>query len=104
MSKSSSMSANSEKDLVVQEFLLSCAESFLGNGNQDKDDFYTVPLNAPPEWWKEVKVQSLEIVAGEFEIFRDDILALARKIKVNDLLSSLGHEHTELCLYRFTTR
>lgn len=98
------MAANSEKDLVVQEFLLSCAESFLGNDNRDKDDFYTVPLNAPPEWWKEAKVQNLEIVAGEFEIFRDDILALAEKIKVDDLLSSLGHEHTEVFLYRFTTR
>ncbi|KAL2871671.1 Alpha/Beta hydrolase protein [Aspergillus lucknowensis] len=104
MSKSSSMAANSEKDLVVQEFLLSCAELFLGNDNRDKDDFYTVPLNAPPEWWKEVKVQNLEIVAGEFEIFRDDILALAQKIKVHNpmtqVLLASKEVHAEMVLAR----
>jgi acetyl esterase/lipase len=83
VSDSSSMATNSEKDVAVQEFLLSCAKSFLGNDNRDKEDFYNVPLSAPPEWWKDIKVQKLGIVTGEFEIFRDDILALAKKIKVD---------------------
>ncbi|KAL5358859.1 Alpha/Beta hydrolase protein [Aspergillus floccosus] len=104
VSESTSMVANSEKDLVVQEFLLSCAESFLGNDSRDNDDFYTVPLNAPSEWWKEVKVQNLEIVAGEFEIFRDDILALAEKIKVHNpmtqVLLASKEVHAEMVLAR----
>jgi hypothetical protein len=79
------MATNSEKDVAVQEFLLSCANSFLGNDNRDKEDFYNVPLSAPPEWWKDIKVQKFGIVTGEFEIFRDDILALAKNIKVDHI-------------------
>lgn len=79
------MATNSKKDVVAQEFLLSCAKSFLGNDNRDQEDFYNVPLSAPPEWWKDIKVQKLGILTGEFEILRDDILALAKKIQVDPI-------------------
>ncbi|KAF3384070.1 hypothetical protein DPV78_012826 [Talaromyces pinophilus] len=98
------MATNSEKDVAVQEFLLSCANSFLGNDNRDKEDFYNVPLSAPPEWWKDIKLQKLGIVTGEFEIFRDDILALAKNIKVHNPMTQIHFAskevHAEMVLAR----
>ena len=45
-------------------------------------DPYNQPLVAPADWWRDVPVNEILIVAGSDEVFVDDIAALAKKIEV----------------------
>jgi acetyl esterase/lipase len=47
---------------------------------------YSEPIRASPEWWKDAPVESVLMVSGDFEMFRDDIIVFAEtleKAKVN---------------------
>ena len=50
-------------------------------GDQHRDN-YNHPIDAPPVWWKDVKVARIAFVAGADELFVDDIRTLVGKIKV----------------------
>jgi len=44
-------------------------------------DFYNQPAMAPREWWKDLKVDEVLIVAGKDEVLVDDIEVLAQRIQ-----------------------
>lgn len=48
------------------------------NNNTIKDDNYIVPELAKPEWWKNAKLSSFLVCAGEHEILRDSIISWAQ--------------------------
>lgn len=73
------MATRAARDFLNPESLQICAKKFLGSTSEDP---YFLPLSVNADWWKEARVRNLCILAGSFETFLDDILALAGKMKV----------------------
>ena len=46
-------------------------------------DEYTTPLKSKPEWWREMKVKSISVIAGQDELFVDDIEHFVKIVKVS---------------------
>jgi len=51
--------------------------------NGKDDDFYNQPGRAPQEWWANLKVNDILILAGGNEMMVEDIRSLGEKIKVS---------------------
>jgi hypothetical protein len=74
------MRSNMYRDYVIAEFLTMASALYLGGASEDP---YTTPLCASGEFWRGLKAQHLLFLAGEYELFVDDIVALAEKVKVS---------------------
>ncbi|KAL3475556.1 Alpha/Beta hydrolase protein [Aspergillus californicus] len=70
-SDSISMKRNRDKDFPDADMLHDSAMLFQGDASIDN---YIDPLNAQPDWWRDLIIHDICVVAGEYEIFRDDIL------------------------------
>lgn len=95
---------NATKDLLSAATGRKWSEAFLGtpNPHNSNGDNYNQPLQAPTDWWKDIPVQEMLIVAGKDEILVDDIVAFANTLKVTKkevtLLVAEGecHDQTNL--------
>ncbi|KAI4159503.1 MAG: hypothetical protein LQ342_006582 [Letrouitia transgressa] len=78
-----SFKRNMGLDSIDRKFLERAEKAFLGNAKVDE---YNQPLTARSEWWKELHcaVSKTFFVAGELEIFVDDIAALSKKVSCNN--------------------
>lgn len=76
---SRSMQANLQRDYLNPPGFVVPVSSFLGNSAMDE---YNVPLNAAPEWWQDLPVKDTCILAGDYEVFRDDVVSIVEKIRV----------------------
>jgi acetyl esterase/lipase len=78
---SQSIRRNKYKDTLAVEVLDEWPSAYRGNAPEDRV-VYLKPLNAEPEWWRNVPVQEFLVVAGADEIFVDDICKFAKRLKV----------------------
>ncbi|KAH7403807.1 Alpha/Beta hydrolase protein [Cadophora sp. MPI-SDFR-AT-0126] len=76
---SASMTENSNKDFMTKPLLKKSSDLLMGTAKEDK---YTMPLIAEPEWWKDLKVKELGVTGGEYELFKDDIENWVNNVKV----------------------
>ena len=51
-------------------------------GGKEEDE-YNVPLMAGEAWWRGLAVEQVGVLAGEYEIFRDDVERWVGKVKVS---------------------
>ena len=68
------------RDPVSVPTLRRWAKEYLGSGEKD---YYNEPGKAPVDWWKDLPVKDLLVVAGAKEMMVDDIKALAEKVQVS---------------------
>lgn len=81
-----SMKRNVGKDLLDRPVLERWSEAFMGGAEPDN---YNTPLQADADWWKGLSAKEIYVLAGEDEIFVDDIEEFVKKLRVNDLFSCL---------------
>ena len=74
-----SMDTNKYKDIVPAEGLRRWSNTYL---EQAAADNYNQPGLAPAEWWKDMQVDEVLIVAGSDEVLLDGIRDFAGKIEV----------------------
>jgi acetyl esterase/lipase len=72
------MSENMHKDILNPMALKEWSIAFLDKSGEDE---YNSPLMATPEWWSGMPVEKCLITAGADEVFRDDVVAFAGKMK-----------------------
>ncbi|KAI1079800.1 Alpha/Beta hydrolase protein [Whalleya microplaca] len=75
---SQSFSRNSRKDCLGGPGLRKWAKAYMGHAPAD---FYNEPLEAPADWWQDIAVGHILILAGEDEILLDDALQFVQKLK-----------------------
>lgn len=75
-----SWTSNLRKDALDPATVRIWSDSFM---NKVETDNWNQPAEAPSEWWKGLKVDSVAITAGKDEVLRDDIRALAENMKVS---------------------
>ncbi len=80
-SSATSTTSNLKYDFVSQSDLLPKARWFVP---ANEEDDYNIPLNASPEWWKGLPVKNILVTAGDYEIFRDDIAEIVKKMRVHN--------------------
>ncbi|KAK4934224.1 hypothetical protein LTR10_024440 [Elasticomyces elasticus] len=92
------MTSNIYKDCIDVKTVHKWSREFLGTTPEDN---YNVPLKADPEWWSSLKVNDVCIVAGRNEVFLDDIVKFAKKMKVGTMLkfSSLSQAQIQSHIY-----
>ncbi|KAI9924921.1 hypothetical protein ASPWEDRAFT_31766 [Aspergillus wentii DTO 134E9] len=94
-----SMKYNFYHDHVHPGLLDISAKKFLGDSETDA---YNEPLKAPADWWKDLQTQQLSILAAECEIFFDDIIAFADKVKIHNpqtqVLIASGEVHVQMVM------
>jgi acetyl esterase/lipase len=73
--------ANKQKDVLSGPALQKWSDAFMGRAPRS---VYNTPLDADPDWWKGVPARSTLLLAGENEIFVDDILTFREKFKVHN--------------------
>ncbi|KAJ5361316.1 hypothetical protein N7541_002160 [Penicillium brevicompactum] len=72
------MKSNQWKDILTTDILTGWANAY----RDDKiADNWVEPLNAPAEWWKDVKTERIMILAGADEMLLSSIEEFAEKIK-----------------------
>lgn len=74
------MIKNEGKDVLEKLVLQRWSTSFLGKAEVDN---YNTPLNAKPDWWQQMPVREICVLAGKDEIFRDDIELFVENLKVH---------------------
>ncbi|KAL4886706.1 Alpha/Beta hydrolase protein [Aspergillus karnatakaensis] len=75
-----SMKSNFDKDFISEAYLRASSSLFLGGAPVDN---YNTPLRATSAWWQDIPVQSMCIVAGEYEMLRDDIVAWTNTVQIH---------------------
>ena len=75
----SSMKSNARTDYILPGSLKRASGIFLGSA---KEDFYNTPLDAPEDWWKDLRTENLSIIVSDAEILLDGVIAISEKIKV----------------------
>lgn len=73
-----SYQTNLQKDIVTPYTNGLWASSFLGGSRHDP---YNQPLTADPEWWRDIKTEQILVVGSNDEIYRDEIISIANKLK-----------------------
>jgi acetyl esterase/lipase len=73
------LTANEYKDCVSPHVAPLWAAAYLGKSPSDN---YNEAVNAPADWWKELKAKQVLITGGTDEILIDSIREIADKIKV----------------------
>jgi acetyl esterase/lipase len=86
---SMSMKENASKDWVIQSLLRESSSLFM---NGKEEDEYNVPLMAADWWWRGLRVGQVGALAGDYEIFRDDVEGWVRKVKVSSRTGFSGEE------------
>lgn len=77
---SSSFQSNEHKDLLPRGTLKTWSDYFIGNSPIDN---YSAALNAPASWWETMPFQKIAVVAGDDEVFRDDVVQMAKTFEVS---------------------
>lgn len=72
------MKSNLWKDLLTPGLLTNWAKTYRGEKVADN---WMEPMNAPAEWWKDVKTEQILILAGADEVLLSSVEAFAEKIK-----------------------
>lgn len=75
-----SVRENKDKDCLTIESLGYWARNFIGD---TASDYWTAPLTAPVEWWRDVPVDEVLVLYGENELIRDDTSTFCETLKVN---------------------
>ncbi|KUL85543.1 hypothetical protein ZTR_08042 [Talaromyces verruculosus] len=78
-----SMTRNANKDVLAASALEYWGGNFLGGRPLDP---WNSPLQAPAEWWADLKVGQMLMIYGEDEIMRDDTEVLCKRVQVYTLL------------------
>ncbi|KAF3392054.1 Steryl acetyl hydrolase 1 [Talaromyces pinophilus] len=73
-----SMTTNANKDVLAASALEYWGGNFLGGRSLDP---WNSPLQAPAEWWTDLKVGELLMIYGEDEIMRDDTEVLCKRVQ-----------------------
>ncbi|CAI4211268.1 unnamed protein product [Parascedosporium putredinis] len=73
-----SIKKNEGKDVLERSTLKRWADNYLAGTAQDA---YNAPLGAEAGWWEDMPTEALCVVAGEDEMFIDDIRAFVEKLK-----------------------
>jgi hypothetical protein len=73
------MQRNSKLDCLVPAAQQRWSDDFLAKSPVDN---YNTPKSAPEEWWNGIKVNSIDIFAGEAELLFDDIVEFGASLKV----------------------
>jgi len=73
------MKANLHLDHLSLNTLKTVSLQFLGDS---KENSYNVPLSASPEWWRDLPVQNICVIGGEYELFLDDVEGWTKNVKV----------------------
>lgn len=76
--KFKSMTAFATRDSVHPTFAKRWLETWKGGA---KDDEYSAPEIASPDWWKGTNVSSMLVTVGEDEILRDPVISWMGKFK-----------------------
>ncbi len=76
---------NQYKDCIGPASLIPWSKAFMGRAPADN---YNQPIKAPVDWWKDLKVEEVLILAGAEEVLVDYVKEVARKIEVS--LGSCG--------------
>jgi acetyl esterase/lipase len=78
----------SDKDTLSSKPLLAWGRMYrqgnaLSDGMGEPGGYWSEPLKAPMEWWRDVAkvTRHVMVTYGEFEAFRDDNAAFAKKLK-----------------------
>ncbi|KAI1207991.1 Alpha/Beta hydrolase protein [Annulohypoxylon truncatum] len=92
---SQSFRENRPKDGLSGPGLKAWANAFMKPAQRDN---YNCPLYATSEWWRDVRAESILVLAGENEILVDQIRQFAEKLKEHneeevDILISPGEAH-----------
>lgn len=77
-----SMTTNANKDVLAASALEYWGGNFLGGHPLDP---WNSPLQAPAEWWADLKVGELLMIYGEDEIMKDDTEVLCKRVQVYTL-------------------
>jgi acetyl esterase/lipase len=85
-----SMKSNYDKDCISEDYLRASSSLFLGDAPTDN---YNMPLRATSDWWQGLPLRYMCIVAGEYEMLRDDIVAWADTVRVRNALSAVTQNY-----------
>jgi acetyl esterase/lipase len=77
-----SMTTNAEKDVIAASALEYWGGNFLGGRPLDP---WNSPLQAPADWWTDLKVGEILMMYGEDEIMKDDTEILCKRVQVRTL-------------------
>lgn len=75
-----SMTTNANNDVLAASALDYWGRNFLGGRPLDP---WNSPLQAPAEWWTDLKVGEILMIYGEHEIMKDDTEILCKRIQVS---------------------
>ncbi|KIW25819.1 uncharacterized protein PV07_08962 [Cladophialophora immunda] len=92
---------NYKRDALVPRVVRIWSDTFMAKSPEDN---WNQPAEAPADWWKDIKVDSVAIVGGQNEVLMGDIRELAEKMKVHnptlDYLEAPGEAHDAIVLDR----
>jgi acetyl esterase/lipase len=74
-----SMTTNANKDVLAASALEYWGGNFLSSRPLDP---WNSPLQAPADWWSELKVGEILMIYGEDEIMKDDTEILCKRVQV----------------------
>ncbi|KAH6657561.1 Alpha/Beta hydrolase protein [Truncatella angustata] len=75
------MVENADKDYLGKARLKLASDKFMAGGEVD---YYNTPLGAGADWWRGIRAQDVCILAGEDELFRDDIQSFVARLSVHN--------------------
>ncbi|TPX11486.1 uncharacterized protein E0L32_007905 [Thyridium curvatum] len=94
--QSLSFQENADRDLINARLILDWGEAYAPSPLRDE---YSEPLRAGISWWEQLPTQDLLILAGEVEVFRDDIVELGNRMSHANVQTKLivcpKHSHEE---------
>lgn len=73
-----SMKNNLPKDILIPEGLKGMSDTYRGDAEPDN---YNEPLRAPADWWRDMRVGHVLVVAGGDEVLLDGIEEFVKKLK-----------------------
>ncbi|KIX97477.1 uncharacterized protein Z520_06929 [Fonsecaea multimorphosa CBS 102226] len=92
---------NFKKDALAPVAVRTWSDNFMTKSPVDN---WNQPTEAPADWWKDIKVDSVAIVGGQNEVLMDDIRELAERMKVHnttiEYLEAPGEAHDAIVLDR----
>ncbi|KAL4863107.1 hypothetical protein BDV12DRAFT_31837 [Aspergillus spectabilis] len=76
-----SLKSNYDKDCISETYLRASSSLFLGDAPTDN---YNTPLRATSDWWQDLPLRDMCIVAGEYEMLRDNIVAWVDTVRAHN--------------------
>jgi acetyl esterase/lipase len=92
---------NAERDMFDARTLHRWSAAFLGSNSPFAGDYYSEPILAAADWWSPVAdaVGDVLIWAGDNEVLKDGILALAKKVETGFVVTPKAC-HEEMIIER----